>query len=79
MRIHQIRPVLALFAAVLSITISHAAQASGRLLTIRVPKDYPTIQQAIDSSFDGDTILVSPGTYTESLKLGTIVGQCFHL
>ena len=66
----QIRPVLALLATVLSIVVSHTAEATSRLLTIRVPKDYPTIQQAIDSSFDGYTILVSPGTYAESLNLG---------
>lgn len=31
--------------------------------TIRVPQDYPTIQEAIDHAADGDTILVSPGIY----------------
>lgn len=33
--------------------------------TIRVPANYPTIQSAIDASSNGDTILVSPGTYPE--------------
>ncbi len=33
--------------------------------TIRVPADYPTIQQAIDASVDGDLVLVDPGTYVE--------------
>lgn len=33
-----------------------------------VPEDYSTIQSAIDnSSYDGDTILVSPGTYIENI------------
>ncbi len=32
--------------------------------TIRVPEDYPTIQGAIDASLDGDTVLVSDGTYS---------------
>jgi len=31
--------------------------------TIYVPKDFPTIQQAITASLDGDMILVDPGTY----------------
>ena len=35
---------------------------------IRVPQDYPGIQQAINVAIDGDTILVSPGTYTENIN-----------
>ena len=33
-----------------------------------VPQDYPTIQAAIDSSVDGDTVLVSDGTYLENIR-----------
>ena len=36
--------------------------------TIRVPQDYPGIQQAINAAQEGDTILVSPGTYTENIN-----------
>ncbi|MHC4945053.1 MAG: right-handed parallel beta-helix repeat-containing protein, partial [Planctomycetota bacterium] len=36
--------------------------------TIRVPKDYPTIQSAINVSMEGNTVLVSPGTYFENIK-----------
>lgn len=32
---------------------------------IEIPADYPTIQQGIDASQPGDTILVWPGTYAE--------------
>jgi len=35
--------------------------------TINVPKDYPTIQQAIDAAVDYDTVLVAPGTYVENI------------
>jgi len=36
--------------------------------TIYVPKQYPTIQIALNVSNDGDVILVSPGTYQESIN-----------
>ena len=32
-------------------------------IIIRVPTDYPTIQEAIDVALDCDTVLVAPGTY----------------
>ena len=36
--------------------------------TILVPADYPSIQEAIDASTDGDTVIVSPGTYYEGIE-----------
>ncbi len=52
-------------------TISHR--------TWRVPQDYPSIQEAIDASIVGDTVLVAPGLYQEQgLVLGfgmTLVGD----
>ncbi|MHC4869856.1 MAG: hypothetical protein ACYTE2_09290 [Planctomycetota bacterium] len=32
-----------------------------------VPEEYPTIQQAIDASDDGDVVIVAPGTYYETI------------
>lgn len=37
--------------------------------TLQVPQDYGTIQSAIQAATPGDTVLVSPGTYTERLRL----------
>jgi len=35
---------------------------------INVPEDFATIQAAIDTSMNGDTILVQPGTYVENIN-----------
>jgi hypothetical protein len=35
---------------------------------LHVPVSYPTIQQAIDSAFNGDTVLVDPGIYRENIN-----------
>lgn len=40
---------------------------------IRVPADYPTIQQAIDEATTGTTILVSNGTYFEHLTINKTI------
>ena len=35
---------------------------------INIPDDYLTIQEGIDHSSDGDTVLVDPGTYGENVN-----------
>lgn len=37
---------------------------------VRVPQEYPTIQGAIDSSTNGDTVVVDTGRYVENLDFG---------
>ena len=38
---------------------------------VHVPGDYPTIQEAVDAALPGDTVLVGPGTYPESIIVNT--------
>lgn len=40
-----------------------------RAATLHVPKDYKTIQTAIDAAKPGDTVLVEPGVYREQVRL----------
>ncbi len=47
---------------------------------INIPDDYPTIQQGIDASTDGDTVLVQPGTYYENINFNghnIVLGSLF--
>ncbi|MEW5702543.1 MAG: right-handed parallel beta-helix repeat-containing protein [Candidatus Zixiibacteriota bacterium] len=53
--------VLVLVAAVAVVPASAA--------TIRVPADQPTIQAAINATATNDTVLVSPGVYTENVVI----------
>ncbi|MCX7766625.1 MAG: hypothetical protein N2246_07980 [Candidatus Sumerlaeia bacterium] len=39
-------------------------------VTIYVPAQYSTIQQAIDNARNGDEIIVSPGIYYENINFG---------
>lgn len=54
------RLALVIVGILLSSTVAHSA-------TIYVPDDYPTIQGAIVAAVTGDTIVVRPGTYVESI------------
>ena len=48
------------------VMMAYAVPASATI--INIPDDYLTIQEGIDSSADGDTILVQPGTYVENIN-----------
>jgi parallel beta-helix repeat protein len=39
--------------------------------TLHVPRDFPTIQAAVDATVPGDLVLVGPGTYHEAVLVGT--------
>jgi len=55
------------FAAVLVLFSSPLCTAFAA--TIKVPKNYKTIQEAVNKASYGDTVLVSMGTYTEHLLI----------
>jgi hypothetical protein len=44
-------------------------QPKGKKCDINVPADYSTIQSAVNSSIEGNTICVAPGTYNENVEI----------
>ncbi|MDH6143229.1 MULTISPECIES: right-handed parallel beta-helix repeat-containing protein [Kitasatospora] len=48
-------------------TSADARHPAGTVL--RVPQDFRTVQQAVDTAREGDTVLIGPGTYRESVHL----------
>ena len=39
--------------------------------TLHVPRDYPTIQSAVDAAAPGDLVLIQRGTYREEVQVTT--------
>ncbi|MFF3729194.1 nitrous oxide reductase family maturation protein NosD [Streptomyces sp. NPDC002476] len=48
-------------------TSSDARHPAGSVL--RVPQDFPSVQQAVDVAREGETVLVGPGVYRESVRV----------
>ena len=66
-------PVYSIVFAMLAYSVSWST-------IINIPADYPTIQQGINVSVDGDTVLVQPGTYMENINFNghnIVVGSLF--
>lgn len=55
----------------LVVTIKAICVINGMARTIRVPGNYPTIQQAVDAAVDGDLVSVSSGTYNEKVLISS--------
>jgi hypothetical protein len=67
---HSIHKVVIGSVAAAALVIVSAARLSAAGGEIRhVPRDYPTIQAAVDASEEGDTVLVAPGVYSENVVI----------
>jgi len=67
-------------ASILTILIVAVIFLSASATIINIPDDYPTIQQGIDVSSDGDTVLVQPDTYVENINFdghNIVLGSLF--
>lgn len=60
--------VLLLFSVVL-VSLPQTVTVKAEPKTVTVPDDYGSIQEAIDSAEDGDTVFVKSGVYNESLTI----------
>lgn len=74
---------LKIFVNILLISTLSNATTFGVPITINVPADYLTIQEAIDNASNGDTIIVAEGEYFENIdfkgKSITITSEYFNL
>lgn len=61
--------IVAIVFVLMLLPTSMHLQTSNAASLITVPRDYPTIQSAIDAASPGDTIKVLSGTYTEQIIL----------
>ena len=65
---------------ILAITIVAVFYISISATIINIPADYSTIQEGIDASSDGDTVLVQPDTYVENINFNghnIVLGSLF--
>jgi parallel beta-helix repeat protein len=72
------KALLLLCIVLLSLSITNQFSTKASSVTIRVPEDYSTIQEAIDQANPDDIIHVSSGTYHETLfidKTLTLIGE----
>ena len=60
--------IRAIISTTFLVALSLAGKVEAQATIRRVPADYPTIQQAINASVNGDTVLVAPGTYVENIN-----------
>jgi serine protease len=56
------------FLALAALCAISLSKTSAQAATLNVPAQYAGIQQAIDASADGDTVLIAPGTYAGQIN-----------